>query len=594
MPNVSIAIQPDILDRFSDINFKASQAIAEFIDNAIQSYLDHKDNNTFYNPGYKLTIDVDIEWEETVNKKTFAKSIQIRDNGAGIPRSKYDNAFETGHRPYFNQGLNEYGMGMKVAAFWLCRKWTVQSKYFAENIERTLVLDLDDIIQNRHQSLNYAENIIHSNGSYTIVRLENLRKKNNFTKANLANIRNELASIYRTFLRREEIQINVNKEALIFNNPLLLTAPYYNQPNGKALEWKVQVSQNLFGKAISGYIGILNEMSEKHSGLVIIRRGRVIVGESKDHLYHPECIFSSSQNSHRYKRLYGELEIKGFSASFNKNGFSNIEELESMLEMIKSTLFIEGFSLIKQANELRSTHYDVLWKFENGTPDLLEDYVSKTKLNIPKQPERSGYKFIGWVPTPKNTVTAKAIYTAQWRPITTPSVDYPTIKEKAFTVRWNFENESQNINEIYTKGSNLRIPSNPTKIGYIFIGWSPSICETVESDIAYTAIWDKIDCPITPVTQEIIATRKFMHSGTPVRMNIVKKTTIPKLISLDMSEFISDAVITAHLNPEKISIADKELKNNDIKNILLSLAIGMFEAQINGEDTCDGLMKYIK
>ncbi len=47
MPNVSIAVQPDIFERFSDLNFRPSQAIAEFVDNAIQSYLDYKNNPMF-------------------------------------------------------------------------------------------------------------------------------------------------------------------------------------------------------------------------------------------------------------------------------------------------------------------------------------------------------------------------------------------------------------------------------------------------------------------------------------------------------------------------------------------------------------------
>lgn len=589
MPNVSIAIQPDVLERFSDLNFKPSQAIAEFIDNAIQSYLDHKDNNTFYTPGYKLTIDVDIEWGETSNGKTFAKSIRIQDNAAGIPKTKYDNAFETGHRPGFNQGLNEYGMGMKVAAFWLCRKWTTKSKYFAENLERTLVQDLNEIIPNRHQSLNYEEVAIDKAGSYTIVHLDNLYQKNNFTKAKLGTIREELASIYRTFLRRGEIQINVNKEALVFNSPKLLKAPYYDNPSGKELEWKVQVSHNLFGKEVSGYIGILDEMSEKHSGLVIIRRGRVIVGESKDHLYHPECIFSASQNSHRYKRLYGELEIKGFSASFNKNGFSNIDELEAMLEAIKSTLKIDGYSLIKQASDLRTTDYDIVWKFGNGESDLAEKYRSNTKLTIPDNPEREGFTFTGWQPQPKSVVTSNAVYTAQWKQNEKPLP--PSPKPETFSVTWNFDNGAATKTEKYVKGSNLCIPSNPTKVGHTFMGWSPNTCKTVESDLSFIAIWKKVE---TPVSQQVLATRNFVHSGVSVRMDLVKDEKCPNLLALDLAKYQSEGLIVGRLNPQRISVIDKGFSNIDTKNILLSLAIGMFEVQMNGEDTCDGLMKYIK
>ena len=192
MPSVSIAIQPDIFDRFSDLNFKPSQAIAEFIDNAIQSYLDYKNNCTFYHSGYKLIIDITIDWEETAGHRTYAKSIVIRDNAAGMSISKYEKAFETGHRPAFNEGLNEYGMGMKTAAYWLSKQWTIISKSFSEEVERTLLFDVDDIVSNCRTSLDFKEKKVPGNQSYTEIRLEKLHKKNNFTKRSLTSIKSEI------------------------------------------------------------------------------------------------------------------------------------------------------------------------------------------------------------------------------------------------------------------------------------------------------------------------------------------------------------------------------------------------------------------
>ncbi len=117
MPSVSIKILPEVFDRFSDLNFKSSQAIAEFIDNSIQSYMDYENNPLFLKSGYKLRVDVTIEWGETIERKTYPKTITIRDNSAGMSIDKFNKAFETGRRPAFNEGLNEYGMGMKVADF---------------------------------------------------------------------------------------------------------------------------------------------------------------------------------------------------------------------------------------------------------------------------------------------------------------------------------------------------------------------------------------------------------------------------------------------------------------------------------------------
>ena len=77
-------------------------------------------------------------------------------------------------------------------------------------------------------------------------------------------------------------------------------------------------------------------------------------------------------------------------------------------------------------------------------------------------------------------------------------------------------------------------------------------------------------------------------------MDLVKDEKCPNLLTLDLAKYQSEGLIVGRLNPQRISVIDKGFSNIDTKNILLSLAIGMFEAQMNGEDTCDGLMKYIK
>jgi hypothetical protein len=590
MPNVSIVIQPDILARFSDLNFKPSQAIAEFIDNAIQSYLDHQNNSMFYKKGYKLVVDVEIGWGLTTNNKTYAKSITITDNAAGISKSKFDCAFETGHKPDFNQGLNEYGMGMKVAAFWLCKKWTTVSKNFAEQKERSLVLDLDDIIEHKHQSLEYTEKDVMGTSSYTIVRLENLNSKNNFTKAKLGSIKEELASIYRTFIRRGEIQINVNGEALQFEDPQILIAPYFDEPNGKPIEWKTSISCSMFNKEINGFIGILSEMSEKKSGIVIIRRGRVIVGESSDHLYHPESLVGTYKNGFLYKRLYGEIEIKGFSASFNKNGFSNLDELEEMLKMLKSTLKVDGHSIIKQAENLRvkppkpTAQYSVKWILDNGEPDIIQTYSAGASLSIPLMPHKVNYSFGGWMPAPQKTVNSNITYTAIWRKDNTAVPEYQ--------IRWVFGNGNQDLVTKCKKGERILIPHIPSREGYSFIKWMPKPNEFAVSDSEYIAQWEKI---VKPSPDEgIVASKYFVYKGVQVRMNLVKDDRLNTAMALDMSKYSSSYIVECKLNMSLLPVIDKSLNNADVKSLLLSIAIAYFEAQMNNEDSCEGLIKHIK
>lgn len=590
MPSVSIAIQPDVFERFSDLTFKPSQAIAEFIDNAIQSYLDYRNNCTFFHPDYKLIIDITIEWEETVDHKTYAKSIVIRDNAAGMSMSKYEKAFETGHKPAFNEGLNEYGMGMKTAAFWLCKQWSIISKSFSEDIERTLSFDVDDIVSNRRGSLDFIEKKVTDNRSYTEIRLRKLYKKNNFTKRSLSSIKTELSSIYRTFLRRGEIQINIHSdgisEALLFNDPKILVAPYYEMHNGENIEWKTQIYKNLFGKEINGFIGILSEMSEKQSGLVIMRRGRVIVGESSDHLYHPESLFGSYKNGFRYKRLYGEIEIKGFGASFNKNGFSNMDELEEMLNILRTELKVNGYSLIKQADNLRvkQKSYTVKWKFDNGTEDKIESYNAKATLIHPSNPQKSGCSFVGWKPVPQDIVTSDAEYVAQWKPLGTK------LQPKTINISWCFNNGQTNKLETYEQGQTLVIPSTPVKVGHEFVGWNPEPSSIATSDTKYSAQW-KMSQPTSQ--KDTISSKEFIFNGSTARMNLVIKSESDDVLQFDLAKFSSESTITCYINPNKLPVFDKTLSNADVKSLLLSIAIAMFMAQMYEEDSCEGIIKQL-
>ena len=590
MPSVSIAIQPEIFERFSDLNFKPSQALAEFVDNAIQSYLDFKNNITFNTSDYKLVIDIDIEWSESQNNRTFAKSIMIRDNAAGMALDKFESAFETGKRPAFNNGLNEYGMGMKTAAYWLSQKWSIISKSFSEDKERTVSFDVDDIVKNSRTTLDFQEKHISGSQSYTIIRLEKLHQKNNFTKRMLASIIQDLASIYRAFLRRGEIQINVNQEALTFKDPEILKAPYYSDPEGKPLEWKVQIYKDLFKRQIKGFIGILSEMSEKRSGLVIMRRGRVIVGESSDHLYHPEILFGSYKNGFVYKRLYGEIEIEGFSASFNKNGFSNLEEFETMLKLLKSTLRVEGYDLIKQAKELRvnpssKTPKDVTiqWNFDNGTQPHIDTIKANDKISIPPIPIKDGYTFKGWTPNVPSKAANDITFTAVWKEIVTSI--------QTHMVSWVLNNEQPDINETYHSGDKLNIPPSPYKTGFTFIKWTPTPVTKVDSNAVYTAQWIK-DAKLP--NESLIAERVFLHNGNNTMMQLIRSKSDAPLLSINMEKIYTEGTVIGLLNIETLPIANKAEISEDVKNILLSIAIGMFETQMKGEDTCDALMKNIK
>ena len=99
-------------------------------------------------------------------------------------------------------------------------------------------------------------------------------------------------------------------------------------------------------------INILREINNTQNGLVLLRRGRVIVGAETDGRYFPKSIFGS-QGNFRFKRLFGELELEGFDVSFNKNDIQDKENLEALMEVVKGKIHTKEFDLYTQADEYR-------------------------------------------------------------------------------------------------------------------------------------------------------------------------------------------------------------------------------------------------
>ena len=185
--------------------------------------------------------------------------------------------------------------------------------------------------------------------------------------------------------------------------------------------------------------------------------------------------------------------------------------------------------------------YTITFDTDGGTEvaDIKQDYQSA--INVPDNPTKTGYSFVGWDKAVPSTMPAEDInIKALWRinqytitfdtdggseiasitqdyntAITKPS--YPTKTGYTF-VGWNKEiptnmpAENETIKAIWqinqhtitfdTDGgtmidpitqdynSKITVPADPTKDGYDFAGWSPALPETMpDEDLALKAIW---------------------------------------------------------------------------------------------------------
>ena len=105
MIDTNFKITPDIgvLNAFKNFNYKSWYALAEYIDNSLQSFLSKNGKYGEIRNICRININYDSQ----------RGYLSIEDNAFGISESEHARAFTAGIPPSDNAGLSEFGMGMK-------------------------------------------------------------------------------------------------------------------------------------------------------------------------------------------------------------------------------------------------------------------------------------------------------------------------------------------------------------------------------------------------------------------------------------------------------------------------------------------------
>ena len=341
---VNIRPGVSILSVLRHLNYKPWFALAEFVDNALQSFVDCRGQlKRLHGADVGLVVEIAMDLADDGR-------IVIRDNAAGIHRSDYARAFRPAEIPPDRTGLCEFGMGMKSAACWFAREWTVRTKALGETVERTVSFDIETIVNDRIEELDVTSSPAAKDHHYTEITLVGLH--NRPQTRTIGKMREHLASIYREFLRHGVLELRFNGEALSYEDPEVMRAPHYRDEDGPTKRWWKRIDIDLgSGLRAQGFAAIRKRASTSGAGFALLRRGRLIEG-SGDESYRPETIFGKP-NSYRYQRVFGELNLQGFSISHTKDGFRWEEHEEGFLQALREQLDAEPLPLLRQAEEHR-------------------------------------------------------------------------------------------------------------------------------------------------------------------------------------------------------------------------------------------------
>jgi hypothetical protein len=342
---VSIRPGVSILSVLPHLNYKPWYALAEFVDNALQSFIANRKALRAIEGGrFHLSVDIDFD--------PAAQRITIRDNAGGIEPEAFPRAFRPAEVPPDAGGLSEFGMGMKSAAAWFAPKWSVRTSALGEDVERIVRFDIDKIVRDTIEELVVETRAVPSGQHYTEIVLDEVRKMPQ-TKT-VTKVRDHLSSIYRCFTRRGELELRLNGEPLLHEDPEILVAPYWKHRNEAPREWRREIKIELSGgRKAEGFVALRARGSTARAGLALLRRDRLIEG-SADETYRPAEIFGAT-NSFAYQRIFGEINLVGFKVSHTKDGIRWDEAEDEFIVKLRAALATPAMPILDQAANWRST-----------------------------------------------------------------------------------------------------------------------------------------------------------------------------------------------------------------------------------------------
>lgn len=314
MATINIRPTSGVYATYKRLSYQPWTAIAEFVDNSTQSYFDHKEALLALDDFSKLRIDVNYESGADGND-----TLTITDSAYGMEWDDFQRAIVLDKAPTNTDGRNEFGMGLKTAACWFGRKWSVISTQLGSEYKYLATVDVDKLQRDKDEEIEADVFEAGLNEHFTVIRIERLNKKLTASRT-IGKIKELLSSIYRQDLRNNDVVITYNGTELTYKDPAIYEEEL---SDGTSEKWYTEVNFTINHEgqdlAVKGFIAIRIPASLRDAGFTLIRRGRVIVGGPEKN-YRPNELFGDP-NSYAYQRLFGELHMDNWPVTQAKDDF---------------------------------------------------------------------------------------------------------------------------------------------------------------------------------------------------------------------------------------------------------------------------------
>lgn len=488
--NNSVDIRPslgDILNGYQRESYRPETAIAEFVDNSTASYYQNKKEIDRLYPDYILTISIRYD--------SLRKTLFVDDNAWGMDLETFKDALTIAKKPKFQGGRNEYGMGLKKAASWFGKCWSVDTKGYGENYRYSSTIDIDDLLINKANEVHVETSSCSPEDHFTRIKISKLCR--NITPSSIEKLKIDLSSIYRSDLKSGKIEIYVNGEKLSYEEPKILEETI----DGVKVVWKKEIEDSiLFDNQeykFYGYVALREEGKYKETGFALLRRGRVIIG-GLDKNYKPRNIFKNA-NDFVSLRLFGELHLDDFPVTQAKDNFD--WDLNGLEEIFQKKLEDICEDYIKQAKNYRvkkdkeATHIDAKQAKEIGD----ETISDLSKINTELVTVEHNIEIETKTVSEENEISS---YTMHVR-----------IMEYLYNIMVSFNNnENAKLIDVDVIDKNINITFN-TNFPYF---------DSVNRDINFIKVIQKY--LILFVVSEIISERTYADNDGKIKPTVIRET----------------------------------------------------------------------
>lgn len=135
----------------------------------------------------------------------------------------------------------------------------------------------------------------------------------------------------------------------------------------------------------------------------------------------------------------------------------------------------------------RVKKYTITFDTDGGTEIVPIIQNFGTAITAPKNPTKAGYTFGGWTPQLPTKMPAQNVnVTAIW------------LRDNQYKITFDTDGGSSVTPGAYYFGETISVPTNPTKTGYTFVGWNPTIPTTMPAEnLTVKAQWKAIEYTIT-------------------------------------------------------------------------------------------------